>query len=99
MGQVNDHSREETCFRHSQKKAGRIKLSAAVHEARKYCDHSPGNHDPCGPFSRAPALYDNGARHFEEDIPDEEHRPSTAVDSIAEPEIKIHFQGSERYVG
>src|SRR5437879_9311936 len=76
MRQVNDHSWEKTCLCHPQKKTGRIELSGAAHQTGKDSCQSPGNHDSRGPFSCAPALDDNGAWHFEQDVADEEHRRS-----------------------
>src|SRR6267378_8388251 len=89
MGQVNDHSWKKTCLCHPQKETGCIELSGAVHQTGKNSYQSPGNHDSRGPFSCAPALYDDGAWHLEQDIAEEEHRHSQTVNSITEPEIKI----------
>src|SRR5580704_8802156 len=99
MGQVNDHSWKKTCLCHPKKKTGRIELSGAAHHTGKNSCQSPGNHDSRGPFSCAPALYDDGAGYLEQDIADEEHRYSQTVNAITESEIKIHFQGREGHIG
>src|ERR1700722_7436145 len=93
MCQINDHPRKKTCLCHSQKKAGCIELCWAMYQARKDSRESPRDHYSRCPFSRAPAFYDDGPRYLKQDVAYEKHGHAKTVNSIAEAQIKIHFQG------
>ena len=57
-----------------------------------YRDHSPGNHDACDPAPCAPALDDEGAGNFQNDVAEGEDARTKTDHAIVEAEIVRHLQ-------
>ena len=88
--QVNDHSREETGFCKSQEEACGVELPGGVHKASQDRDYSPGDHDPCNPFPRAPAFDDDGSRYLEQNVGQVKYAYAEAVHAIAKAQVGAH---------
>ena len=95
MRQVNDHSGEKASFCKSQEKAGGVELCGVMDEASQDRHDSPGDHDPCNPFPRAPAFDDDGSRYLEQNVSQVKHAYTEAVDAIAEAKVGTHSEISE----
>ena len=98
MRQVNDHSRKEAGFCKTQEEAGGVELCGAMYEASQYRYYSPGNHDPCNPFPRAPTFNDNRAWYLEQNVGEVKHPYAKAVHTIAEAQVSTHSEIRERNV-
>src|SRR5262245_36829762 len=61
-----------------------------MHETSQNRHYTPGNHDPCNPFSRAPAFNGDGSRYLEQNVGEIKHAYAKAVDAIAETQVGAH---------
>jgi len=95
MRQVNNYPGKETCFCKSQEKPRGVELSGGVHEPSEDRDDSPGDHDPCDPFPRAPAFSDDGSGYLEQNIGQVKHADAEAVCAIAEAQVGAHSEIGE----
>ena len=66
-----------------------------MHKASEDRDYSPGDHDPCDPFPRAPAFSDDGSGYLEQNIGQVKHADAEAVCAIAEAQVGAHSEIGE----
>ena len=55
-------------------------------------NESPSHHDAREPFARAPALDDEAAGNFKEQIADEKYTRAETEDAVAERKVMHHFK-------
>ena len=95
MCQVNNHPGKETRFCKPQEKARGVELSGGVHKASKNRDYSPGDHDPCDPFPRAPSFDNDGSRYLQQNIGQVKHAYAETVYAVAKAQVGAHSEIGE----
>src|SRR5574337_460593 len=92
VGQIDDDAREETGFGHPQEETQDVQLGRALDEGRQRRQDAPGDQDAGDPHPRAVLVEHHVARHFEEEVADEEDARGEAEGFAAERQVRIHLQ-------
>jgi hypothetical protein len=90
--EVEDHTREETSFCHPDEKPDDIEAGLIPSESRERGQNAPrqcdaGEPGPCPEFT-----HKDVARHFEEDVAEEQDAGAKAVGSGSEAQLGVHLQ-------
>ncbi|MNQ80985.1 hypothetical protein D3C85_959840 [compost metagenome] len=94
-GQVVEDTGQETGFGGAEEEAQDIELRRGGDEHGAGREQAPGDHDAGDPQLGADLLQHQVARHFEEDVADEEQAGSKAVGRLAELQVFEHLQLGE----
>src|SRR4051794_20822975 len=92
MSQVENHSRKKARFGQTQQKTERVKTERRSNEDHRDRDNSPGDEDSGDPNPRADAVHDQIARHFKEEISDEENARAKSKNRFTELQILVHLK-------
>lgn len=96
--EVQDDPREEAGFCQPQQEAHHVEHGRRGHEHHGRRDDAPRDHDPRDPDACAHAVQDHVARHFKEEVTDEEDAGAEPVDGLAELEVVEHLQLGKAHV-
>src|SRR5579864_5380536 len=91
--EVHENAGEESGFGHAQQDSNEVEMHGRPDERHQDGDESPGDHDACEPFAGAPALHDEAAGNFEEQVADKKYSRAEAKNAVTEAQIVRHFEG------
>ena len=97
--EIDDEPRIESRLRGPQQKSRQVELAGRTHEADRDRAKTPGDQDASDPLPRAPALYDQGAWDFEEEVAEKKDPGAKAEDRFRELQVGGHGQLGKAYIG
>ena len=95
VGEVQDHAWEEAGLEHSEEEAQHVEEGRRGHEHHRHAAGAPEERDPRDGLAGADMFQKQVARHFAQEVADEEDARADAVDRLAEFEIGQHLQLGE----
>ncbi len=95
LRQIDGHARQKARFHDAEQKAHGIEARVVEDEGRRRRDRAPRDENARDPSSRADAMQEQIARHFEEHVAHEEHAAREAEYGGAEVERVIHVERCE----
>ncbi|KAG1435801.1 hypothetical protein G6F57_020956 [Rhizopus arrhizus] len=95
VGQVQDHTGVETRFGQAQQEAQDVETGGRLDEHEHAGQDAPRDHDARDPDPRAQPVHQQVARHFEQEVADEEHAGAQAEHGFAEAQVLRHLQLGE----
>src|SRR5712672_932202 len=87
VGEVDKDAGEKAGFRRAQEKPRAVKLRWRSNHRYENGDESPGNQDASNPAPRAPALHDQRAGNFEQEISGKENSRSQTEYAVSESQV------------
>src|SRR4029077_1713335 len=90
--EVDENAGKETGFADAEKNSNQVEMHGRSNERNEDGNQSPGNHNAREPFARAPALDDEAAGNFEEQIADKKDSRTEAEDAVAERKVMRHLE-------
>ena len=94
-GEIENDAGEEPGFGDAEQEAQHVERRLAAREHHRRRDESPEHHDARDPHARTDALQQQVARHFEEEVADEEHARADPVGGVRQAEVGLHLQPRE----
>jgi hypothetical protein len=95
---IQNHAREESALHHAQHEPDDVETQLAGHEHLSGRDHAPYRDDRPQPEPRSDLLENHIRGDFKQEVSDEEHSRSQAIDRIAEAQVLLHLQLGEAHV-
>ena len=92
VGQVQDCAGEKSGLRRTEDEAHRVERVRPDHERHAGRDQPPADHDPGDPAPGADLLQRQVARHFDQEVGDEEQAGTEAEHGGRQSEILVHLQ-------
>src|SRR5208282_1150102 len=92
VGEVDEDAGEETGLGDAQQDSNEVEMRGRSNERHQDGDEPPGDHDAREPFARAPALDNEAAGNFEEQVADKKYSRAEAEDAVAEVQVVRHFE-------
>src|SRR5260370_34373705 len=89
---MDDDRREKGCWGRDDEEAHQIELPRGVNEGHQNRQDSPGDENARDPAARAPALGNQGARNFQQEITNKENSRSETNDMVAEAQVVRHLE-------
>ena len=86
VGEIEDDPRKEPRLRDAEDKAQHVERRG---------NQPPRDHDPRDPDPGADPVQQQVARHFEQEVADEEHAGAGPIDGLTEPEVGEHLEPRE----
>src|SRR5215467_7038944 len=90
MRHINNDAGKKSRLGQPEQKSHRIKFPFSRHEAHPDGEDPPGKHDSRDPFARAPALDNQSAGDFKQEVADEEDSRSETEGRFAETQFFFH---------
>ena len=91
-GQIQDDSREITCFSQPQKKAQNVQLMDSVHEAGQRRYNSPANQYSSDPDPRSDFMQEQIAGDFKDEVAEKENPEDQSELLAGDGQLSVHGQ-------
>lgn len=87
-----EDARIQSGFRRAEQKAQHVEARGTAHQRHRHRDHAPRRENPREPHARTEAAERKVARHFAQEVADEEQARAEPVCRVAEPDGRVHVQ-------